>query len=209
MLIPIWGAKSTGKTSLAIELCKRLSDNGKTTLLISPEPYSELSSVFGVKIPQEQSLHSAIKSENLRQSVFKKDELLYILAAPSHHDLFDDNYSAAQVKALLELSKSAFDTVIVDCPTQMNNLLSAWAMNLADKILLCVGGGFEGALWQKSSARAINAICRKTLFVGMETAAFDYEAMYDFLEQKPHYRLPSMKSKNYDKAISRLLEVMV
>ena len=37
MLIPIWGASSTGKTTLALALSKALIAEGKTVLLISPE----------------------------------------------------------------------------------------------------------------------------------------------------------------------------
>jgi CO dehydrogenase nickel-insertion accessory protein CooC1 len=53
MLIPIWGAGSTGKTTLALALSKTLIADGKTVLLISPEPYSELSAIWGVKIPMQ------------------------------------------------------------------------------------------------------------------------------------------------------------
>ena len=210
MLIPIWGASSAGKTTLALALSKALIAEGKTVLLISPEPYSELSALWGERVPIEQSLQTAIRTGNLKQSVFQKDACFYILAAPSCHDCFDDNYSAEQVKALLTLAKTTFDTVIVDCPTEMNNLVSAWALSLADKVLLCIGGEYQGAMWCKSAERAIAAIKHKTLFVGMETSdAFDYEALYDFLERKPHYLIPHKRQKTYDKAISKLLEVTV
>ena len=115
MLIPIWGASSAGKTTLALALSKALIAEGKTVLLISPEPYSELSAIWGVKVPIEQSLQTAIRTGNLKQSVVQKDDCFYFLAAPSCHDCFDDNYSAEQVKALLTLAKTTFDTVLVDC----------------------------------------------------------------------------------------------
>ena len=208
MLIPIWGASGVGKTTLALALSKALIAEGKTVLLISPEPYSELSAIGGVKIPTEQSLQTAIRTGNLKQSVFQKDDCFYILAAPSCHDCFDDNYSGEQVKALLALALTTFDTVIVDCPTEMDNLVSAWALSLADKVLLCIGGEFQGAMWYKSAERAIAAIKHKTLFVGMEISdAFDYEALYDFMAQKPHYRIPHKRQKIYDKSILKLLEV--
>ena len=72
MLIPIWGASSTGKTTLALALSKALIAEGKTVLLISPEPYSELSAIWGVKVPIEQSLQTAIRTGNLKQSVVQK-----------------------------------------------------------------------------------------------------------------------------------------
>ena len=210
MLIPIWGASGVGKTTLALALSKALIGEGKTVLLISPEPYSELSAIGGVKIPTEQCLQTAIRTGNLKQSVFQKDDCFYILAAPSCHDCFDDNYSAEQVKALLTLAKTTFDTVLVDCPTEMNNLVSAWALSLADKVLLCIGGEYQGAMWYKSAERAIAAIKHKTISVGMEISdAFDYEALYDFLEQKPHYRIPHKRQRTYDKSILKLLEVTV
>ena len=209
MLLSIWGAKGTGKTSLALELAKRLSDEGNNTLLISPLPYSELSVLLNVKIPKEQSLQAAIRTGNLKQSVFKKDDLFYLLSAPSQHDAFDDNYSAEKVKAMLTLASSTFDYVLCDCPSEMDNLVAAWSMSLADKVLLCMGGDLEGAMWHKASNRALDAIKQKTVFVGMEqTTDFDYESLYDFLEQKPHYRLPNRKAKTYEKSMMKLLEVM-
>ncbi len=209
MLLPIWGSKGVGKTALALELSKKLTADGKSVLLISPEPYSELSAILGVNIPQEKSLQAAIRSGNITLCAFHKDDLFYLLAAPGQHDIFDDNYSAKQVQTMLELSKSTFDVVLADCPSEMNNLVSAWALSLGEAVLFCMGGGFEGAMWQRASERAIQAIRRKTIFVGMETSdAFDYEAMYDFLQQKPHHRVPKQKSKNYEKAISKLKEVI-
>lgn len=65
MLIPIWGASGVGKTTLALALSKALIAEGKTVLLISPEPYSELSAIGGVEIPTEQSLQTAIRTGNL------------------------------------------------------------------------------------------------------------------------------------------------
>jgi hypothetical protein len=47
---------------------------------ISPVAYSELSAFLGVKIPEENSLSAALRGAPLRQTVFKADELFYVLA---------------------------------------------------------------------------------------------------------------------------------
>ncbi len=200
----IWGMKGVGKTTLSLNLGEKLSES-KSVLLISPQPYSELSAKLGKKIPTEQSLQTAIRSGNLKQSVYKKDELFYILSAPSDHDSFDDGYSSDQVKSMLALAQNTFDVVLIDCPTEMDNLVSAWGMAMSCKVLFCMGGKYEGTLWQQSVKKVVKALHRKTIYLGMEQdAPFDFDFMYNYLEQKPHYRIPHNKQKSYDGMLEKL-----
>ena len=140
-LCAIWGAPQTGKTTLAVNLTYAVSRGDQSVCLISPVAYSELSAFLGVKIPEENSLSAALRgSDPLRQTVFKVDELFYVLAAPSAASALDGDYSGEQIKTLLELARLTFDVVLVDCLSETNDLFSAWVMNRADKVILCVGG---------------------------------------------------------------------
>ncbi len=200
----IWGMKGVGKTTLALDLAEQLSET-KSVLLISPQPYSEISAKLGKKIPVEQSLQTAIRSGNLKQSVYKKDELFFVLSAPSDYDGFDDGYSSDQVKSMLALAQNTFDVVLIDCPTEMDNMVAAWGMAMSSKVLFCMGGKFEGTLWQRSIKKAIKALHRKTIYIGMEQdGPFDFDYMYEHLEQKPHYRIPHNKQKQYDEVLEKL-----
>jgi molybdopterin-guanine dinucleotide biosynthesis protein len=191
----IWGAPQTGKTTLAVNLAHAASRGDKSICLISPLVYSELSAFLGVKITEEHSLNAALQGDAaLRQIVFKADELLYVLAAPSATSAFDGDYSGEQVKTLLELARLTFDLVLVDCLSETNDLISAWTLNRADKILLCVGGHVSGALWHRANKKVLQAVRDKTVYVGSEIiSGLDYAAMYKLLKCAPDIKIPYIR----------------
>jgi hypothetical protein len=136
-------------------------------------------------------LGAALRGAPLRQTVFKADELLYVLAASSAASALDSDYSGEQVKTLLELARLAFDLVLVDCLSETNDLFSAWALNRADKVLLCAGGHVSGVLWHRANKKALQAEQGKTVYVGSEIIpGLDYAAMYKLLECTPEIRIP-------------------
>lgn len=191
----IWGAPQTGKTTLAVNLAYAISRGDKSVCLISPESYSELSAFLGVKIPKEQSLYTALSDgAGIKQAVFKAGDLFYVLAAPSVADGFDSSYSGEQVKTLLELARLTFDVVIVDCLSETNDLISAWALNRADKVLLCVGGHVSGVLWHRTNKKALQAVRDKTVYVGSEIiSGLDYAAMYKLLRCSRDIKIPYIR----------------
>lgn len=191
----IWGAPQTGKTTLSVNFAHAVSRGDKSVCLISPVAYSELSAFLGVKIPEEQSLNAALRGGvTLRQTVFKADELLYVLAAPSTANAFDGDYSGEQVKTLLELARLTFDMVLVDCMSETNDLISAWTLNRADKILLCAGGHASGVLWHRANKKALQAVQDKTVYVGSEIISdLDYAAMYKLLKCAPDIKIPYIR----------------
>jgi MinD-like ATPase involved in chromosome partitioning or flagellar assembly len=191
----IWGAPQTGKTTIAVNLAYAISRGDKTVCLISPATYSELSAFLGVKIPEEHGLNAALRgSAALQQTVFKADELLYVLAAPSAVDAFDGDYSGEQVKSLLELARITFDVVLVDCLSETNDLISAWALNRADKTLLCVCGHVSSVLWHRANKKALQALRDKTVYVGSEIiSSLDYASMYELLKCAPGITIPYIR----------------
>lgn len=191
----IWGAPQTGKTTLAVNLAYAVSRGDQSVCLISPVAYSELSAFLGVKIPEENSLSAALRGgAPLRQTVFKAEELFYVLAAPSAASALDGDYSGEQVKTLLELARLTFDVVLVDCLSETNDLFSAWALNRADKVFLCAGGHTSGVLWHRANKKALQAAQSKTLYVGSEVIpGLDYTAMYKLLKCTPEIKIPYIR----------------
>ncbi|MDD3231069.1 MAG: AAA family ATPase [Oscillospiraceae bacterium] len=225
----IWGAPQSGKTTLAVNLAHAISRGDKTVCLISPATYSELSAILGVEITEEQSLQAALRgSVGIKQTVFKVDELFFALAAPVTADAFDDDYSSEQVKSLLELAQITFDIVIVDCPSETNNLFAAWSLNMADTVILSLSGYISCVLWYAANKRALQAVQKKTVYVSSEvTSDFDYDAMHRLLKCTPDIRIPYIreapllqnenrllyqlsgkKGWTYAKAINQLYEVI-
>ena len=140
---------------------------------------------------------------------------------------FDNDCSSEQAKSLLELARLTFDFVLVDCPSEANNLFAAWSLNKADKVLLCLGGCPSCALWHKANDKALQAVRSKTVYISSEvTQDFDYSAMHELLACKPDVRIPYMrdaalmqskgrflfgrpgKGRAYSSAINQLYEVM-
>lgn len=203
----IWGPPQSGKTTLAVNLAYAVSRGDKSVCLISPVSYSELSAFLGVKIPKEQSLYAALRgSAGIRQTVFKADELLFLLAAPITADAFDDDYSDQQVKSLLELAQITFDTVIVDCPSEPNNLFAAWSLNRSEKVFLTLGGHTSCVLWHGANQKALQAISEKNVYVGSEAVPdFDYGAMYELLNCTPSVRIPFVREAPVQQNNGRLL----
>ncbi|NCB52759.1 MAG: hypothetical protein EOM54_12930 [Clostridia bacterium] len=225
----IWGPPQSGKTTLAVNLAYAVSRGDKSVCLISPATHSELSAFLGVKIPKEESIYAALRgSAGIRQTVFKADELLFLLAAPVTAEAFDDDYSDQQVKSLLELARITFDMVIVDCPSEPNNLFAAWSLNRSEKVFLTLGGHPSSVLWHGANQMALQAISGKTVYIGSEVVSdFDYGAMYELLSSSPGIRipfireapllqndgrlllgLPGKKGRIYRKALNQLYEVM-
>ena len=203
----IWGAPQSGKTTLALSLSYAISRGDKSVCLISPTPYSELSALLGVNIPAEHSLKVALSGgAGIRQTVFKVDELLYVLAAPTAADVFDDDYSGEQVKTLLDFARISFDAVIVDCPTETNNLIAAWSLNRADSVLLCLGGHISCPAWYAANKRALQAIGSRTVYVSSEvTPDFDYDTMFKLLKCTPDVRIPYIREATYMQNENRFL----
>ena len=190
----IWGAPQTGKTTLTINLAYAVSRGDQSVCLISPMAYSELSAFLGVKISEENSLGAALLGAPLRQTVFKADELFYVLAAPSATSALDGDYSGEQIRTLLELARLTFDVVLVDCLSETNDLFSAWALNRSDKVLLCVGGHVSGVLWHRANKKALQAARDKTLYVGSQLIpGLDYAAMYKLLKCTPEIKIPYVR----------------
>ncbi len=221
----IWGSPQSCKTTLAVNLAYAVSRGEETVCLISPAAYSELSAYLGVNIPEKQSLNAALKgSVGIKRTVYKVDDLFFILAAPVTADAFDDNYSGEQVKALLELVSNTFDYVIIDCPSNTNNLFAAWSLSRADNVAVCLGGHVTDIMWHTANKRALQAINHKAVKISMNNIQnFDYAAMYKHLKYNPDIVFPYVpeatllqneqkyiygKSKPYSRSINKLYEVI-
>ena len=225
----IWGAPQSGKTTLAVNLAHAISQGDKTVCLISPAAHSEMSAILRVEIKEDRSLRAALRgNEGIRRTVTKINELFYVLAMPVSADTFDNDYSDEQAKRLLDLTRITFDFVLVDCPSQPDNLIAAWSLNKADQVLLCMGGQVSCVLWHMANKKALQTVRSKTVYVGSEVSqALDNAAVYELLKCIPDVRIPYMKEacllqsegrflfgqsgrkgRAYSRAINRLYGVM-
>ncbi len=137
------------------------------------------------------------------------DELFYVLAAPSTADAIDSDYTGEQAKTLLELARLTFDVVIVDCPSETNNLVAAWSLNKADSVLLCLGGHVSCTLWHLAHTRVLQAIRNRAVYISSEvTSDFDYDAMHQLLNFTPDIQIPYIREASLLQNENRLLYQM-
>lgn len=178
-VIAIWGAANSGKTTLSIELSYALSGANKSVLIISAEPYAELPVRMRVRVNSKNSLSAAYQSPGtLRQAVCKADDLLFLLSPQSGADVFSAEENTRLIKELLKQARDLYDYVIVDCPSNATSALAAWALRMADMVLMSAGCRSRDVEWHHSYRRYIWEVASKTLYVCTEiTRYFDYDTL--------------------------------
>lgn len=188
----VWGPPRSGKTTLAIDLAYALSLHGQSVCLISPERYSELSARMGLHIDAEKSLAAVRTSkESLKHIVLPAYDLLYVLAVPLDSDAFGEELPSENAKSLLSQAETIFDAVIVDCPSHCGSSLAAWAMSMAEAVLLLTGSTLGASPWFTAYRRAVAAVEDKIIPISVETCEdFDYASLHQLIGQKPELRIP-------------------
>jgi len=194
MMIAIWGPPRSGKTTLAIDLAYAFSQHGKSALIISAEPYSELTARMGIRISHQNSLEQAFENMGtLKQAVLKVDELLFVLAYPWDHDAFGDEPGEAECKELYRQAVPLFDVILVDCPTVSTEMLATWGLCLANATILLSGSNERSVMWYRAFRRAVEAL-RNPLLICMEVEDdYDYYSLCKVLERNADLALPHVQ----------------
>lgn len=195
-MIAIWGPPRSGKTTVTVDLAFAFSQNDKSVCLISPEPYSEISSRLNLNIPVEKSLSSAHKAtDSLKQIVYKVDDLLYVLTVPSYNDAFAEHIGSDEAKAMLKQAKALFDIVLVDCPSSAGGgYIAPWALNMADRVLILSGAQASSYLWFHAFHKGLATVETRALTVCSQIHPnFDYCGLHKILEMEPEAWLPHIR----------------
>ena len=188
----IWGPPKSGKTTLTIDIACAFAQNRKSVCIVSPEPYSEMSARLGIQIKLENSLTAAYRpGASINQVVHRVNELLYVLAVPWDNDAFGQYAGSSAAKQLLEQAAAVFDFVLVDCPSHADTALSAWAMNMADNVLLLSGFDPSAGMWYTAFQRGIAPLEARTVPICVAvTKDYDYLSLCELIRQTPIVWVP-------------------
>lgn len=140
-----------GTSFLASNVALQLAKNNFLTCLIDFDTkLPNCANILGMEIKRKQSMYKYFSNNNpdLKGDFFIYDksisERLYIISSSSEDEvevLEDVNDNGTDVKELLDVSKDAFDIVIVDLPVDYQNPSVIETLEKADKVL--VVGDFD------------------------------------------------------------------
>ncbi|MGE4169533.1 MAG: ParA family protein [Candidatus Margulisiibacteriota bacterium] len=134
-----------GKTTSAINIATFLSESGLKTLLIDLDPQANATSGVGIKTGEIQaSVYDFMVSDHLRTDVLYPTPFENLHLMPSSQDLAGAEIELVSVvsrewvlKKRLDVIKSAYDFIIMDCPPSLG-LLTVNALVAADKAIIPV-----------------------------------------------------------------------
>ncbi len=135
-----------GKTTTAVNLAAALSIAEKPTLLIDGDPQANSTRALGFEDDQERaSLYDALIGEaTLDQIKMQVDSLPQLALIPSDRNLIgaeielvDVDAREFQLKKLIEVYSSPYETALIDCPPSLG-LLTVNALTAADAVLIPV-----------------------------------------------------------------------
>lgn len=173
-----------GKTTSAVNLGAELALRGRSVLLVDFDPQGSATSGLGVSIPEA--------GEDIYDMFFGRISLSKILAdtcipglkvAPSSHDLVGVEVELGKapgreliLRSELNLLRSRFDYVLIDCPPS-SGLLTLNAMGAADGVLIPLQSEYY-ALEGISALMNTLQFVRQTFNATLETVGV-FMTMYD------------------------------
>lgn len=148
-VLAVWGSPSSGKTTVACQIAKYLSNKKKNVLLLLCDMTAPMLPCICPKNMYESnhslgSIIAGIKiTENLVKqnlNLLKNNNYLGILGLlKGENEYFYPSYNDKQAKELINILRGMFDCVIIDCSSYIvNDILSAVSLMESDDVLRLV-----------------------------------------------------------------------
>lgn len=132
-----------GKTTTAINLAAGLAMAEKTVLLVDADPQGNATSGSGIeRTPNRKTLYDAIMKSVALEEIIVETEfpLMWVVPADKNLagaevELVDVERREYRLKEILEVAKSEFDYIIIDCPPSLG-LLTVNGLTAADSLIV-------------------------------------------------------------------------
>lgn len=134
-----------GKTTTAVNLCASLAAAEKKTLLVDMDPQANATSGLGIdKTSLECTIYDVIHDENRIREAIIPTALPFLYLLPSNErltgaevELVPEIAREMRLKRALELIKSEYEYIAVDCPPSLG-LLTLNTLTAADSVMIPV-----------------------------------------------------------------------
>lgn len=185
MIIAIFGSPQSGKTTITAELSAALGLMGKNVLAISALDFAELDLRYGIRIPVEHSIMTAIQEpQKIRSCAQEVSENVYCLAPSIADSSFNLTFSALQAKTLYKTVQSIYDIVLVDCTSWKANALTGIALEMCKRVIFPVPSKVSAVCWYAANAQIFSSLENRATFVLNSTIeGFDFDTMRKGLPQ--------------------------
>lgn len=157
----VWGCPGSGKTTFAVNLASALAyRNCMVGLISSNLQYGDIQVFFGQIIFEDKGTFPALMDTvgNIKEKFWKAGlpgtDNLFLLAVSNGYDgILADNTTGEMVRQLFISCEMAFDYLVIDCDTDINNGISSIGLTVADKVLTLYKPSISANLWHNSCGK--------------------------------------------------------
>lgn len=176
-----------GKTTAAVNLAGALAAKGRRVLLVDLDPQAHATMALGWAVADEPVLLEVLQGiSGVDEAIVSAPGGVWLL--PATEDLAEFEEEAARrlhpervLREALELMRTEFDEVILDCPPRVDGVLAANALRASDTAILVVETG-AFALQGAVKARAILESLRAEL-----AAPFDVRVLATLFDRRTRF----------------------
>ena len=157
----VWGCGGSGKTTFAASLAAALAYRNYIVGLVSANlQHGDIQVFFGQTIYEDKGTFMALmdKGAEIKEKFWKAGlpgtDNLFLLSVPNGYDgILADNVTGGMVKQLYESCEMAFDYLVIDCCTDINNGISSIGLTVSDKVFTLYKPSVAANLWHASCGK--------------------------------------------------------